>query len=119
MQEQETGREKRIRSPTGAWWKDREALKSQWLAEERCLRDIQGRERLRKSLEVRRVKMNTKHRAVAPKLQPLLYRTISLEKRAETEKDIFSLASVECKEERRQVRKKRNIAWNNASRAEG
>lgn len=34
------------------------------------IEDILGKERLRKSLEVRRIKMSRKHRAVVPKLAP-------------------------------------------------
>lgn len=83
------------------------------------MRDILGRERLRKSLEARRIKMNTKHRAVAPKPEPLLHKMISLEKQAEEVEKTFS--ALVCRMQRRKeaIQEKRNVVWTDTSRAKG
>lgn len=80
-----------------------EALKSQWLAEERCLMDILGRERLRGKLRTRENKneheaQSTGSQATALAPQMDLFGEAS----RGAGKGIFSLGSVECKEERRQ-----------------
>lgn len=85
-------------------WCLAEALKSQWLAEERCLMDILGRERLRKKLRTKRNKneheaQNSGSQATALAPQMDLFGEAS----RGGGKGISSLGSVECKEERRQV----------------
>lgn len=72
------------------------------------MRDILGRERLRKSLEVRRIKneheaQSSGSQATALAPQSNLFGEASRGGR----KEIFSLSSVECKEERRQVGEKK------------